>query len=241
MKKQLLRRSAGFFVLLLCFLAATACSPSVVISITENPPDPASFATEMSPAAEKLVRQLSGLGSDSGDGAESVQIFDADGITASLAYAGITVKSVSYPSDSGISLSLTVPDLNGFLDNAIILDRKNRKLILSLTRESLNSAAALMPEDTYDYLDLFMAPAFTGEDMTVSEYRDIIAAAYGRTLADEMEKEAFSLTVRCPSAPKEISVTPPGTGRVSGKDALITLPLAVLLVLENPVYIEVAW
>jgi len=75
-------------------------------------------------------------------------------------------------------------------------------LTVKLSPATLNSLLKLMPEETAEYTEFLMAPAFTGEKMSAKEYADSIGSMYGSTMRKESESSFFIFDV---SAPGEIT------------------------------------
>ncbi len=211
-------------------LLFTACSPSVILTVQKEASGTALFTADMSPTAENMVRKFTGN-----------QLFDRDKITLSLAHAGIRVDSVEFSSRTGISLALSFLKLDGLPARAVTVAKNENRIEVRLTRESVNAAVAMMPADTRDYLDLLMAPVFTGETMNMIEYESIIAAAYGKTLAAELKKSSFILTIRCPSAVKNAAIGEPATAVATDSTAVFTIPLAALLAMNKPITALAEW
>jgi hypothetical protein len=229
----------------LAVLALSGCSPAITLKINPSSRDGATFEASLTPTAEALVRKLSdkndGSGADTAQAGAPASIYDREAILVSLGNAGLRADSLEFPGKTGIRLALTLVKSDGFLGNALSVSKENRKMTVTISRDTLARALELMPTDTRDYLDLFMAPAFTGETMTVPEYRDVVAAAYGKTLASELSASAFILTVKCPATVTAASVSAPGTVTKASNAAVFRLPLTTLLVLDTPVVAEVSW
>ena len=232
--------------LALAVFALSGCSPAITLKISPSSRDSATFEASLTPTAEALVRKLTDK-NDAGSGADTAQagapasLYNREAILVSLGNAGLRADTLEFPGKTGIRLALTLLKSDGFLGNALSVSKEGRKMTVTLSRDTLARALELMPTDTRDYLDLFMAPALTGESMTVPEYRDIIAAAYGKTLASELSASAFILTVKCPAAVTAASVSAPGTVTKASNAAVFRIPLTTLLVLDKPVVAEASW
>ncbi len=224
------------------------CSPRAVLDLSRldgGAPLAVSFDASLSPASEALTRKLTG----SADKA----LFDGPAIARGLESAGLTAVSVKV-SGSALSVSAAARSLEDLLKGAFTADSGAKTLRLRLDRAAVNAAADLLPPSTRDYLDLLMAPALTGEVMDAEEYRDLTAAAYGKTVAGELDAARFGLTVRAPARITAASVTtagpagsagsagPAGTvASFSADTAAFTIPLITLLTLEEPLSLEVRW
>ncbi len=218
-------------------LFLTACSPSVVLTIKDDASGTARFNAEISPSSENLVRRFMG----SGNAGTETQIFDRDKIIISLARAGFKVDSLTFPTRTGIILALSFLKLDGLLNQAVVLNKDSKSIAVTLSADSVNAAIDLMPPNTKDYMDLLMAPIFTGEEMTAKEYEDLIGAAYGKTLADELKKTVFSLTVHCPEDVTDASINGGGNAATLDKTAVFTIPLSTLLAMQKTLTARAEW
>lgn len=232
-----------------------SCSPRATITVPADSTAPtgALFGTAFTPASEALIRKLTGLGTAGagaagGASAASVSIFDAPGITASLKATGLSVQSVTVDGAS-LAVSALVAKPETLLAGSVAVNPGDKTFKATVDRKAVNAAIGLMPASTRDYLDLLMAPVFTGEAMTTSEYRELIGAAYGKTIAGELDAARFTLTVKTPGPVKnaKIDASAPGsngasgTVKTAGSEAVFTIPLITLLVLESPLTAEVGW
>ena len=226
--------------LAIAILAFSSCSPAITLKVRSGATDTASFSADLSPTAENIVRRLTDSEGAKSDAAAGT-LYDRDAILVSLAHAGFRADSLEFSGRAGIKLALALVKTDGFLGNAVNLRKDERKIAITLSRDTLAKALELMPSETRDYLDLFMAPAFTGETLTNGEYEELIAATYGKTLATELKNSFFTLSVQCPSAPTGAKITAPGTMTKNGNTVTFRLPLSTLLILSKPVIAEVNW
>jgi hypothetical protein len=90
-------------------------------------------------------------------------------------------------------------------------------------------------------MDFLMAPLLTGEKLTESEYKALIASVYGQTIARELSESVFELVVRAPKAIS--SYEAPSTARAERQGARITftVPLAALLAEREKAVYRVEW
>lgn len=66
---------------------------------------------------------------------------------------------------------------------------------VTFSPEAIRALVSSLDEESRYYLDLFMAPVFTGEKMTVEEYRDTVALVYGEDVARESETAFVKLVL----------------------------------------------
>jgi hypothetical protein len=221
-------------------LALVGCSPSVTLIVRPDAADSASFSSTMSSTAEKLVRKMS-KSADTGASAASGELYDAAKMKASLTKAGFTAKRLEFPNQTGLSMDLTYAGPESLPASCFVIDRKKRTATCTLTREAVNALSGAINEDARAYLDMLMAPVFTGEELSEAEYAGIIGAAYGKTLAGELKQSFFTLKIRCPEPITRAEITAPGSAKSTGNVATFLIPLSSLLVLSTPISASAAW
>lgn len=226
--------SAFAIVALLALFLLAGCAPAVRVHINPDGSGSGSFTGALGTTSAEVIGRITGQESP-------LSAVEAEEITAGLKTAGMIEDARVSVSDKSLSIDYTVPSLDGLLDRAVALDLPGKKLTLTLSRESVNAALELMPADTRDSLELLMAPVFTGEILSLDEYEDIMAATYGKSLADELRASVFVLSVECPDPVRTISIPSPGTGAKTGKTARFSIPLSVLLVMTSPITILASW
>lgn len=205
------------------------CSPRATITVATAK---AAFDAEMTPTAEKTVRRFTGA---------EAELFDRTEISASLSKAGMTVDRIDFPKPSALSVRTSVANLDGLFEGAVTYARGGRKMTVTISRETIHAAANSMSAGMRDYVELLMAPAFTGETLSEAEYLDVIRAAYGNSLGDELEKSRFTLTVECPSSVTSARIDAPASCTSVGKQAVFQIPLAALLAMERPFSALAEW
>lgn len=232
----------ALFLTMTVLIGFGACSPSVIVTIKPDMSGKAAFNAEMTPTAQTVVRKFTGT-----NAAKSIesQLFNPESLKASLIQTGFSVDTIELPAKGGISLGLSFQKLDGLLAQAVSMKPGANSITVTLSRESINAAVDLMPSETREYLDLLMAPVFTGEELSTADFEDIIASTYGKTLAGDLKNARFTLTIRCPGAVKTAAVTAGGTADCTasktGSGAVFTIPLTTLLSMENTVTASAAW
>lgn len=118
-----------------------------------------------------------------------------------------------------------------------------KSLTVILSPGTVKQLTALLPEESKNYLDLFMAPIFTGETMTTAEYRDLIAAVYGEDIAAELEKSVVQMTLAPPPGCKisSASLSETERARTSANKAVFSVPLLEFLTLQNAKTFSIVW
>ena len=75
-------------------------------------------------------------------------------------------------------------------------------LTLTVNPEKLLSLYASLPQESAYLIDLFIAPVFTGEEMTEEEYVELIQAFYGESVASELQNAKLNVVLCSPSDKK---------------------------------------
>jgi hypothetical protein len=211
--------SVGFFVF-------TGCTAAVELHAVADGSITVKYTAGLGAAFMDMVTAVSG-------GADTAPVFNADTITAQFIEAGLSGTSASVPARNRLELTTVLPaagtDL--FTQTGTVLYSNNKGkgqlLILALSPEHLRKVYALLPQSARSYIDLFMAPVFTGETMTKSDYLELLSSLYGKPLADEVEGASLSLSLFGLSG--------------SSAQKVVKIPLTDLLLLEKPVSYSVAW
>ena len=116
-------------------------------------------------------------------------------------------------------------------------------LTIILSPATLSQLAAALPEESASYLGLFMAPVFTGEQMSADEYRELVAAVYGDELAAELDKASLRITLEPPEGKKIQQASLSGTerARTSAANATFSIPLIEFFTLSSPRTFSISW
>ncbi len=217
--------SGIFFAGIVC-----GCSPSVQIHIDENGSAAWSVHTQMSGVVENMIRGITSL-------PEDASLFDVNGIQDSLMLSGVSSVSVSAAGTSGIDISATFPSLQ-FTESLApgLLSIKENEAAgshvcsFSSSPEILGAILKRLPAETSEYIDLLMAPAVTGEQMSETEYVSLISAVYGSAAASELAGAVLSVEITVPASiiSAEVSL-PTAQTCVSEKTVTFTIPFCSFL------------
>ncbi len=228
---------------------ASGCVANYHMVLRDNGSADIELSAEMSPRTTILIGNLSDLGGS--EGSEDPNPLDAEILRRSVANSETVVSvHLSNPDSRSVVGSLSFSDLEGFIaaakddrgSNAQLFylermaSRKGGRLTISLKREEApDLLLALSPEIT-DYLTALMAPVVTGEILTASEYLEIVAAAYGQAVADEIAAGSVEAIIDLPEEPVELA-----GGKARGKSAVFSVPLLDILLLEKDIELSALW
>jgi hypothetical protein len=236
------RPGPGLFCLpLLLFLSIfllCGCSPRIQIEVTEDGKTAFHISSTVKPQTAEIIRSVSAMGRGS-------PVLNVEAVKSSFLEAGFT--AVSAVSMDGISLQAdaaaeSASRVFSVLNKAVVYNREGREFQLILSTETVPEILSLLPRETRGYLDLLMAPLFTGEALSGAEYTEMIAAVYGNTIARELSESVFEFTFTAPGA--ILSCDGPPSVRIerSGqRNATFVIPLSALLVLRTQAVCRVQW
>ena len=191
-KKNIFAPKAGIFLLLLsASLFFTSCTSSITIKRAGNKTW-ISFSAE---GGEKFIKTLKMLESSSfeeeGKGKNSSQeLFNPGVIQENFKNSGFTAVRAEKIADRGFTVSFEMPENadNPLTQSKIFNYSELKKPYFSLSRENFQIFYEKIPFELKSYIDLFMAPSFTDEEMDDEEYLDLIASVFGPSLADEIRE-----------------------------------------------------
>ncbi|MBQ9237993.1 MAG: hypothetical protein IJ191_01555 [Treponema sp.] len=205
-------------------LLLTSCTSTFTLHIQSDVTAALSYDTTFGPAVmetiQALTQHVSGQTNSPFDTAEFVEQCTALGFrdvvvrTPTAARLVITAKSTS--ADDIIHRS-------GMLQPA---PRDSKTVLCTLSPETLSQIYAALPETARAYIDVFIAPVFTGDNMSHEEYLALVASVYGQALADEIAAAVVTLTLSAEGAHPAQK---------------ITLPLTDILLLQAPQTYTLRW
>ena len=108
--------------------------------------------------------------------------------------------------------------------------KKQDSFEISINPNNLIEVLETIPEIT-DYLDLLMAPVYTGEEITEQEYLELFATVYGESFAKDFENTNFVVKINVLDKIKNIETANDNIASVNfeGNVANIKIPLYKLL------------
>jgi hypothetical protein len=230
-----MKKVTFLFLYILASFVLMSCSPRIQISIEEDSKTDVQVLSKALPATIALIRSFGALGN-------GTPALNVEAVKDSFIKSGF--NRVYARSSDGISVEIdanaeTGNDVFLVLNNAIVYESSSFQMTLS--PDTIPEILALVPSNTIEYLDFIMAPLLTGEQMTESEYKEMITSIYGQTIARELSESVFELVI---TAPKTIfTYEAPPQARVEQRGARITfsLPLTALLVERGNAVYRVEW
>ena len=241
-------------IYLLVLIAFTGCGSKLALKAQGDGSATVALRMDTGKAASATIAAvMDSLYGGSSAGSRAGEIFTAQNAAAlekSLEESDLVRPKVRALSGTELSLDGTVPDAKSQkrvsstgVKMANLIRVSKDSLCLVLSPETLRQLYGSMDEKTRNYVDLFMAPAFTGEQMNKEEYLSLVASVYGSELAGELSDALLSVTLEAPSGKKISGRTLPGAQnvRVSGGTATFSLPVAELLILQKEQVHSIRW
>ena len=228
----------------LCCLAAVcitaACSSTAHIVIRDNADY--GFTAEFIPSS-LLEKNVTHLLKQKTEQAEGESVFNVQELKEALTKSGITVKEITVRGAIGLRLACTVPRNHDLFKDVIHYNMNERNVTVSLSPKSIASFLEMLPQESRDFIDMLMAPLFTGDIIPAAEYEELIGAAYGKKIAAELRTSEFVLTIDVPYKVQAAHITPVGTVTVQAKTgntsrALVRIPLLDLLCAVDTIAVQ---
>ena len=129
---------------------------------------------------------------------ESEKIFDTEQFKQIFSEGGLKNVSAESKVIDEISIQGDIDGNNGdFISGSSIIKSSNngKNVEIEFTRNNLLKMYDNMPSIMRSYIDLFMAPVFTEEEMSNEEYLELISSVYGQILADEIKTSTVDFIV----------------------------------------------
>ncbi|MCR4627283.1 MAG: hypothetical protein K5640_06505 [Treponema sp.] len=205
-----------------------SCSADLEINIDKNGTANVKFNSSMGTALEKLIKSLSESENSEQEKSSDHSIFNEEEIRQSFIILGFKNVNSKVKDLSGIFIDAVLQqesqdvDKKKFLSDAIKIS--SEKATLTFSPENLKKMLESTGEDFQSYADLFMAPVFTGEAMSIEEYKELLGGVYGNAVAEELTSSNLKITLRL----------------ASGKKAVYSVPFAEILTLTGKKEFSVA-
>ncbi|NLK46741.1 MAG: hypothetical protein GX297_08860 [Treponema sp.] len=209
----------------------TSCTTSVSLEARQDKTGAVAMQTKISPSVQALLSSLAGA-----DSTEA--LFDEAQIRASLKAAGFAVTGLKFPSKSALTVTAETKNITTMLRGSkdfisVTGDNGISDMRIKLSPENIRKAVAIMPEDTALYVELLIAPVFTGEAMTAQEYTDLIAIAYGEKIAQDLLKAKVNLMFSVPGTIVSAEMTNSNENDVIVKNNAITMSIPLIRLLTD--------
>lgn len=182
----------NLLVALFCsvILFLTSCKSQIKITFSKNACT-VKYSTKLGKALFDTFYAFAGE-------TESEKIFDTEQFKQIFSEGGLKNVSVESKIIDEISIQGDIDGNNGdFISGSSIIKSSNngKNVEIEFSRNNLLKMYDNMPSIMRSYIDLFMAPVFTEEEMSNEEYLELISSVYGQILADEIKTSTVDFIV----------------------------------------------
>lgn len=182
----------NLLVALFCsvILFLTSCKSQIKITFSKNACT-VKYSTKLGKALFDTFYAFAGE-------TESEKIFDTEQFKQIFSESGLKNVSAESKVIDEISIQGDIDGNNGdFISGASIIKSSNngKNVEIEFSRNNLLKMYDNMPSIMRSYIDLFMAPVFTEEEMSNEEYLELISSVYGQILADEIKTSTVDFIV----------------------------------------------
>ena len=182
----------NLLVALFCsvILFLTSCKSQIKITFSKNACT-VKYSTKLGKALFNTFYAFAGE-------TESERIFDTEQFKQIFSEGGLKNVSAESKVIDEISIQGDIDGNNGdFISGSSIIKSSNngKNVEIEFSRNNLLKMYDNMPSIMRSYIDLFMAPVFTEEEMSNEEYLELISSVYGQILADEIKTSTVDFIV----------------------------------------------
>ena len=182
----------NLLVALFCsvILFLTSCKSQIKITFSKNACT-VKYSTKLGKALFDTFYAFAGE-------TESERIFDTEQFKQIFSEGGLKNVSAESKVIDEISIQGDIDGNNGdFISGSSIIKSSNngKNVEIEFSRNNLLKMYDNMPSIMRSYIDLFMAPVFTEEEMSDEEYLELISSVYGQILADEIKTSTVDFIV----------------------------------------------
>lgn len=214
-----------FSLIFILIFTAFSCSPSLAVSLKND--DSADIQIVIS-NTESFFSNFSAFMDFSED-----NFYDKKILSSNLQSLGFSNINLETGKNADLKLFAQLKNISNLeeenpLSSAFV--KTENSFEIQINPEKMLSVLEAIPEMT-DYLDLLMAPVYTDEELSESEYLELFASVYGESFAKDFENTNLLLQIEVLQNIKQIQTESQSIGTVefSNKTAKIKIPLYKLL------------
>ncbi len=230
-------------IYLVALLGLASCSSKVNLTARTDGGTDVEFNTSFGKVLADTIKSISSTMGNS----KSAEFFSAPAMQKALKDSDFTNVKVSTPNETSMNMSGSLPTADkqthatGTLRAADFVSCTSNSMVLKLSPKNLKAFAGGLPQSTKNYLDLFMAPVFTGESMSREDYKMLIASIYGENIANELDKSSISINMAPPKGKTIKTASIPKNGSKSADKATFSIPLLDFLTLNSEQNYNIKW
>jgi len=227
----------SFLCLAVVLLPLFSCSARIDGSLAADGSASLSVSMSLQPRMTAMLQALAAAGGQSGP------VLNGPALSRSMSAApGVASAALRNTSPSAVEGQVRISRIGDFLSAAdgrgfiTFTQGTGGRCEISINRENGPVILGLLSPEIADYLGALMAPIVTGENLSKSEYLELVASFYNKAISDEIAGSRIRASIEFPGA-----VTGVRGGTSSGRRANFDIPLVDILVLETPLTYEVRW
>ena len=169
--------------------------------------------------------------------------YDKEILSSNLQSIGFSDINLEIGKNADLKLSAKLKNFSQIEnDNPVstLFTKKENSFEISINPDNLIEVLETIPEIT-DYLDLLMAPVYTGEEITEQEYLELFATVYGESFAKDFENTNFVVKINVLDKIKNIETAKDNIASVNfeGNVANIKIPLYKLLCNQDLTFFKI--
>ncbi len=169
-----------------------SCTTEVTLTVQKDDSVAINFEGGAGDAFTKMLSSAAGMG-DSGQ--TDAAVIDADAVSYELARAGFENVKIQQKKGGAVQISMNDKKQSSYIFTSGIIKNSKGKLSAAVSRKSLEDFYEAADEQTRMLLDLFLAPVFNDEEMSESEYLEMVASFYGKNAANEVEQSIVKINL----------------------------------------------
>lgn len=224
-----------FSIISILIFTIFSCSPALSISLKND--DSADIQLEIS-NTESFFSNFSAFMDFSED-----NFYDKEILSLNLEELGFSNINLETGKNADLKLFAQLKNLSNLeQENPLssLFIKNENSFEISINPDNLIDILETLPEIT-DYLDLLMAPVYTGEKLSEQEYLELFASVYGESFAKDFENTTFMLQVNVSEKINNIETAKDNIASVNfeGNVANIKIPLYKLLCNQDLTFFKI--
>lgn len=174
-----------FIPLIFLFSCFVSCKSEVSLKIKNNNNLQIAFSGSVGKGIEKF---LNSAGADVG-------MLNPDELKQSFEYNGFEDVLVLKDEKNQFFARMLLSEKNSDILGKSLIEFGNKKVKITLTPQSFKEFYDLADENLAAFLDLFMAPVFNDDELSESEYIELLASVYGNDFAQEIKDGSLKIVL----------------------------------------------
>lgn len=230
-----------FMIILFSMLMLISCSSSIEIEAKSDKSLKLDFALDLGKVISDTFYEIENNFSENESSEEEKKFFHEETIKAYIEKNGFRNTEVLSPSSTELLIAGEL-SFQEQLNMGSFISNSGTSLTLNINPESIQNLC-LKDESYGPYFDLLMAPIFTNEEMSSTEYIELISAVYGKELTKEFDNSYLEIILKSPKGTtiKKNSILGVEDLKISQSEAKFKLPLKEFLCLREAKTYSISW